>query len=339
MLDRFAAWMGRRRRATAPWEVPYSPVASEDDVFHCFRLLLGRHPHPEEWRGHSAAAGQPLQGVVASYLNSLECARRGLLLPPERPSLAVAELEGFRIHVDTADAAVGRHVAAGGYEPDVTAVFRRVLRPGMGVVDAGANIGYFTLLSAAVVGPDGWVLAVEPNPVNARMLEASRGLNGFGQVVVAQVAAGRETGLLVLHASHSNGTTSAAPGGLDGLLASVTVPAVRIDALVPAGQRVDLIKVDVEGAEYNALLGAEATIARCRPVIVSEFSPELMPGISGVSGEEYLAWLIGRGYGLSVVEPDGSLRACGADAGAVMRAYGERGTDHIDIVAEPAGLA
>ena len=118
---------------------------------------------------------------------------------------------------------------------------------------------------------------------------------------------------------------------------AVTVPAVRIDALVPPGQRVDLIKVDVEGAEYNALLGAEATIARCRPVIISEFSPDLMPGISGVSGEAYLGWLIGQGYALSVVQPDGSLLACGGNRAAVMRAYAERGTDHVDLVAEPDG--
>ena len=334
MIARMGTWLGRRRKTV--WDLPYEPAATADDVFHCFRLLLGRHPHREEWSGHSAHVGQPLPGVVASYLNSLECVRRGLLAPTERPALTVAELDAFRIWVGTDDAAVGRHVLADNYERDVTAVFRRVLRPGMGVVDLGANIGYFSLLSAALVGPSGSVLAVEPNPANARMLEASRALNGFGHVTVAQVAAGRDTGLLVLNASHSNGTTAPAPDDIDRLLAAVTVPAVRLDALVPADRRIDLIKVDVEGAEYNALLGGRETIARCRPAIISEFSPDLMPGISGINGEGYLGWLVGQGYGLSVIQPDGSLLTCGADRGAVMREYAGRGTDHIDLLALPA---
>lgn len=334
MIARMGTWLGRRRKAV--WDIPYEPAATADDVFHCFRLLLGRHPHREEWPGHSAHIGQPLPGVVAGYLNSLECTRRGLLAPPARPSLTVAELDAFRIWVQADDAAVGRHVLADNYERDVTAVFRRTLRPGMGVIDLGANIGYFTLLSAALVGPSGSVLAVEPNPANARMLEASRALNGFDHVMVAQVAAGRDTGLLVLNTSHSNGTTSAAPDDIDRLLAAVTVPSVRLDALVAPDRRVDLIKVDVEGAEYNALLGGRETIARCRPAIITEFSPELMPGISGIDGEGYLGWLTGQGYELSVIQPDGSLRACGADRAAVMREYAARGTDHIDLLALPA---
>ena len=154
MFERIGDWLYRRRKPEPslgtqdPWTIPYSPVATESDVFHLFRLLLGRHPHREEWAGHSAKAGQPLPGVVASYLNSLECARRDLLAPPARPSLAVAEGDGFRLHVDLEDAAVGRHVHAGRYEPDVTAVFRRLLRPGLGVIDVGATIGYFARRAA-----------------------------------------------------------------------------------------------------------------------------------------------------------------------------------------------
>ena len=278
--------------------------------------------------------GEDLAGVVASYVNSLEFHRRGLLQQDHMEDLALDELPDFRIYTAGGDAAVGRHVRGDNYERDVTAVFREVLRPGMGVLDIGANIGYFTMLSAALVGPSGWVLALEPNPRNARMLEASRRANGFGHVVVSQTAAGREVGLLVLHRAHSNGTTSALPDELNALLGAETVPCVRADALVPAAQRIDLIKADVEGAEYLALSGCTGLIERWRPVIVSEFSPSLMPGISGVDGVAYLSWIIGLGYRLHVVEPDGSLLAA-ADAGAVMAEHARRGTDHVDILARP----
>ena len=321
----------------APWTGSFSPVATADDILACFRLLLGRLPHREEWRGHAMRVGEPLETVVGSYVNSLEFSRRGLGDPGALGLVELARLPAFSIYTETDDAAVGRFVRTDNYEADVTAVFRRFVQPGWHVLDLGANIGYFTMLSAALVGPSGSVMAIEPNPNNARLIEASRRVNGFSQVRVVQVAAGREAGLLVLHRAHSNGTTSAAPDDTAGLIASETVACVRVDGIVPRGRRIGLIKADVEGAEYLALSGCLRIIRRDRPVIVTEFSPSMMPGISGISGPAYLSWLIGLGYRLSIVLPDGSLR--GADPEAIMQEHEERGIDHLDLVAEPMPAA
>jgi len=321
----------------APWDRPYLTVADERDIYHCFRLLLGRSPNREEWRGHAMREGEDLASVVASYLNSLEFARRGLLNPAALADVVLTSSDAFSIHTAKDDLAVGKYVRELNYESDVTALFRHVLRPGMGVLDIGANIGWFSMLSASIVGASGHVVAVEPNPRNARLLEASRRENGFDHVQVLQMAAGHETGLLVLNTSHSNGTTSGLPDGIGRLLDAETVPCVRLDALLPRERRIDLIKVDVEGAEYNALLGCTETIARWHPVIVSEFSPDMMVGISGITGPEYLAWLGGLGYAIAVIEPDGTTTGAGGDVELVMRHYFERGSDHIDIVATPTG--
>ena len=315
-----------------PDQVPAFPdTASLDDINACFRLLLGRAPNPEEWRGHSMQAGQPLDRVVAGYVGSLEFARRGLLREDESSRPILTALPDFQIYSASDDAAVGCHVRAGSYEPEVAACFRRILQPGMGVLDIGANIGFFTMLSAALVGPGGHVLAIEPNGRNVRLLEASRRVNGFSQVTVAQLAAGAETGVLSLHRSHSNGTASQPGADIAALLGAETVGCVRPDALVTAERRIDLIKVDVEGAEYLALSGCSAIIRRDRPALISEFSPGLMPGISGISGPAYLAWLVGQGYALSLVMPDGGLQP--EDAEGVMAAYVQRNTDHVDILA------
>ncbi len=330
----FARWTRRRVRQA----VPDPSLATQDDILACFRLLLGRAPNPEEWRGHSAQAGQDLSRVVASYLNSLEFARRGLLAPGSAGPPQLAAFDGFRLFASPDDLLIGRHVLAGQYEPEVEAVFRETLRPGMAVIDIGANIGFFTMLAASLVGPQGAVLAVEPNPDNARLIEASRRLNGFGHVTTAALAAGRTTGLLVLNTSHSNGTTSEPADDPRTLLGARAVPCLAVDALVAAtwtGRGVGLIKVDVEGAEYNALLGAAGIIARDRPSIVSEFSPAAMPGISGVTGPEYLAWLHRQGYALSVIQPEGPPLDAGQDSGAVMDEYERRGVDHIDLLARP----
>ncbi len=314
--------------------VPFSGRATARDIFYCFRLLLGRHPNPEEWRGHAMRTGEDLQAVVTSFTGSLEFAR-GRLSRPAQAGALLTEIEGFLIYSDADDALVGRAVRDGVYEPEICALFHRHVRPSMNVLDIGANIGFFALLSATLVGPAGHVTAVEPNPRNARLLEASRRRNDFANISVLQLAAGSEHGLLVLHTSFSNGTTASLPDDPDAVLAAETVPAVRLDALLPQGRPIGLIKIDVEGAEYAALRGCEATIRRDRPVIISEFSPGLMPGISGVDGTDYLGWLIGLGYALSVVCPDGTLLPAGQDIGPVMRAYETRQTDHIDIFAEP----
>jgi hypothetical protein len=97
-----------------------------------------------------------------------------------------------------------------------------------------------------------------------------------------------------------------------------------------------LIKIDTEGAELNALIGLSETINRDRPVIVSEFSPATLPGISRCSGPEYLRFLIARGYRIGVIERDGTETGFGDDVDGVMGAYSRSGVDHIDIIAMPS---
>ncbi|HET7700069.1 MAG TPA: FkbM family methyltransferase [Candidatus Limnocylindria bacterium] len=329
----------RRGRAPAtrdlrrPWLIKQGP-ATVEDIFYCFRLLLGRPPNREEWGGHAAQAGEELDTVVRSYLGSLEFARRAEALAAHQlgDRVTLVRSSGFSIYVPEDDVAVGQHVKRDAYEPNVTAVFRDRLRPGMHVLDVGANIGYYTMLSAALVGPSGSVTAIEPNPSCIKLLEASRRANGFAHVTVLQVAAGRDRGLLVLHGSHSNAMTSAPPDDAGALIRSRTVPSFRIDDLVPADRKIDFVKIDVEGAEHNALSGAVGLIRRCHPTIVSEFSPYTMPGISGVDGRQYLRFLLELGYSMWVIGDGGALRSCGTDPEKVMAAFDESGVDHIDIL-------
>jgi FkbM family methyltransferase len=308
-------------------------TATPEDIFYCFRLLLGRSPNLEEWEGHVANAGNDLDAVIRSYMGSLEFSRRAEHLMSHRANdrVSLVSAKGFSIYVEDDDPAVGHHVKQDAYEPHVTAVFRDRLRPGMHVVDIGANIGYYTMLSASLVGPSGSVTAIEPNPSSAKLLEASRRANSFENVTVAQVAAGRALGLLVIHGSYGNVMTSAIPDDAAALISSTTVPTFRVDDLVPRDRKIDFVKIDVEGAEYNALLGASALIRRCHPMIVSEFSPSTMPGISGIDGRGYLRFLLGFGYRIAVIEAGGALRDCGTDPEPVMDAFASRGADHIDL--------
>ena len=169
---------------------PFAVAATAEDIYYCFRLLLGRNPSPTEWSGHSSLAGNDLSSVVRSYLDSPEFANRGLIARSLASDITLTEAPGFLIYTVADDLAVGKHVAAGGYELHVAAVLRSRLQPGMGVIDLGANIGFFTMLAASLVGAEGTVLAVEPNLANVRMIEASRRANGFGHVSIAACGAG-----------------------------------------------------------------------------------------------------------------------------------------------------
>jgi FkbM family methyltransferase len=320
-----------------PIPAAYAKTASYEDIFYCFRLLLGRNPNPEEWPGHSSRVGEDLENVVSSYVTSREFAERDLLNKTYSSNrVDLVRLPRFSLFASSDDLAVGRHVHGGTYEPEVAVIFNRYVKPGMSVVDIGANIGYFTMLSASLVGLSGLVVAVEPNPENIKLLEASRRVNGFDQVLVIQAAAGRRTGLLALNVSYSNGITGELPAELDAVFASRPVPCFALDALLPTDRRINLVKIDTEGAELNALIGLSQTIDRDRPVIVSEFSPGSLPGISHCSGPEYLRFLIAKGYRIGVIGPDGSESRWEDDVDGVMGAYSRSGIDHIDIIATPS---
>jgi FkbM family methyltransferase len=318
-----------------PPRTEHSKTATSEDIFYCFRLLLGRNPNPEEWPGHSSRVGEDLENVVSSYVTSREFSERGMLNKTYRDQVELVRLPRFSLFASNDDLAVGRHVRSGAYELGVAAIFSRYVKPGMSVVDIGANIGYLTMLLASLVEPSGLVVAVEPNPENIKLLEASRRVNGFDQVLVIQAAAGRQTGLLALNVSHSNGMTGELPGNLDAIFASRPVPCFTLDDLLPRERHFNLVKIDTEGAELNALIGLSQTIDRDRPVIVSEFSPGMLPGISRCTGPEYLRFLIAKGYRIGVIEHDGSETSFGDDVEGVMEAYSRSGVDHIDIIATP----
>ena len=173
--------------------------ASVEDIFYCFRLILGRNPNPEERSGHFSRVGEPLTEVVRSYIQSIEFERRNLHTGKNLDDVTLVQRDGIALYVDPNDPNVGRHVVAGDYEPHVRAMFHRFLAPGMLALDIGANIGVFTMLAAQLVGPTGRVIAVEPNPANVRLIESSRRRNGFAQVDIHCIAAAERAGLLVLY--------------------------------------------------------------------------------------------------------------------------------------------
>lgn len=148
-----------------------------------------------------------------------------------------------------------------------TPLMRRIksLPAGATYLDVGANIG-LTAITAAVARPDLRIIAFEPVPSNANLLEQNVRANGISNCAVVHSAVGSEQGHLTMS---DNGPWSVVSAG------GVRVPVTTLDAYCAehlAGVKIDLIKIDVEGYEPNVLANAQETIARWHPIVFMEFN-------------------------------------------------------------------
>ena len=197
----------------------------------------------------------------------------------------------------------------GWWEPGTVALMRRVVRPGWTVFDFGAHVGYYSTLLSELVGSEGAVHAFEPHPGNRDVLRGN--LRGSTNVTVVPRAVSDRIERRPFHFSSNTGRHSLFESSFmqqDGMV--VEVECTTIDAYWASIGRptVELLKIDVEGAEVLAMSGAVEMLNRCPDItIVSEFYPENLRN-AGSGPAEYLALLAGLGLSIQTILDDGSLR-------------------------------
>jgi FkbM family methyltransferase len=152
------------------------------------------------------------------------------------------------------------------YEYEKVQWFHSFLEPGMTVLDIGANKGYFSLLSARLMNDEGTVHSFEPEVENCKWLRESIEANGYTCISVFEVAAFSDHTKRLLHYGHKSGHHSIVT---DKGLGECNVFTRTLDSLIPDQQynRVDIIKIDVEGAEQEVLEGAREMIAQFSPIL------------------------------------------------------------------------
>jgi FkbM family methyltransferase len=170
-----------------------------------------------------------------------------------------------------------------------------LLAPGEVFVDGGANVGLFSLRAAPVVGPSGRVVACEPVPGTMKLLRANAALNDFPALDLHQVALSDEPGTRAFSAfEDGSGLASFAPLSDGG--AAIRVATTTLDEVTePFGDRVSLVKLDIEGAEVKAIRGAQRLIARSAPMFLVEIEPEHLAR-QGSSVDDLRASLAPQGY-------------------------------------------
>jgi len=209
-----------------------------------------------------------------------------------------------------------------GYDPDVARAIQRFAGPGLHCIDVGANVGAVTLPMAKRVGPAGRVLAVEPGPPYVERLRDNLAANPALEQRVTIVAEGlsESVGTLLWKPDpahpYNAGMSAAHPYAVPGEL---PVPVTTMDALVArqGWERVDFVKIDVEGMELEVLRGAENTLETLRPVVLFETMEVFRTLRREQTGHpdvfaEIERWLQGLGYALYALEADGRLKAVDA---------------------------
>jgi FkbM family methyltransferase len=182
----------------------------------------------------------------------------------------------YNMFVDTHDTGLVPHIMMDGFwEYWNTQFMVATVKPGMTVIDVGANFGYFSLLLADLVGPDGRLICVEPNPDIVAYLRRSLCANGFDRrAAISEVALGKEpsgsVSFCVPLAFFMNGRVATADDTAQNGGKLITVAATNIDTLTKDLTRLDFLKIDAEGAEADILEGMADTIKRFHPAIFME---------------------------------------------------------------------
>lgn len=170
-------------------------------------------------------------------------------------------------------------------------VLAQILKPGDSFIDCGANVGLWSLVASATVGPQGRVLAIEPNPLTANKLLNNIALSMFDNMTVKTCAVGDATGELLLQAETEHNISRVVPicSGK-----TIQVAAQRLDDLIGAGKFAGC-KIDVEGFELQVLKGAQKFLTEQKPWLCVEFN-SILSGVKTLREWDVHNFLTQRGY-------------------------------------------
>jgi FkbM family methyltransferase len=187
------------------------------------------------------------------------------------------------------------------FEPDEVALVKQQVKPGDVIIDIGANIGYYTLLFAQLAGDTGHVVAFEPDPENFALLYKNIHLNQYRNVTLVQKAVATKNSFATLYLCDDN-------KGMHRLYdsvccqSSIEVKTVCLDDYLPQlVKKVDFVKIDIEGAEYNALQGMQKILTQQQPKLLTEFSPAALFEY-GIKPQTYVNFLTSLGFDLYQVD-------------------------------------
>jgi FkbM family methyltransferase len=235
-----------------------------------------------------------------------------ILSPVSRGSLVVQlkEYEG-EFEIDVRSHILRTILKEKTYEQDLAMLVRQNIDPNMDVIDVGANFGLYTILCSKLISQNKRVLAIEPDPEAIEYLSKNVANNNCSNVIIYKGIAieksqSRQLSIIPGMSEYSS-VGSISHKAVDGVRSTVvTVPGETIDGLVERYKlSPGLIKMDIEGGEYSALMGAIATLQKYKPVILLEVSNDLLQA-QGSSSKSIEMLLLKNNY--KVLNADDKFR-------------------------------
>jgi len=201
------------------------------------------------------------------------------------------------------------------WEPYTSELFKAALKPGLTVLDLGAHYGYFSLLAAQCVGPDGKVYAFEPSKANFQILKKNMELNKFSNVIPVNRAVSDTNVSMPFFYNQETGVTGSLFPLHKPKESTVPVECVTIDHFLP-GRTIDVIKMDIEGSEPNALKGMAKTLSISKDIVLFvEINPACLSQ-AGVKPLDFLSQLNDAGFDCQIIDEENRcLRSIDTDLG------------------------
>lgn len=223
----------------------------------------------------------------------------------------------------------------GHHEPALDRFFLKILKKGDNYIDVGGQVGLTTVMAATIIGPEGRVIAIEPDTYNYKMLRRSLRLNNLSNVKTFNLAAGDECGEAVFENETLSGLTQKASDGESGRKVKITT----IDELVrnEGLKSLSFLKIDIDGPDFKALLGAKETIGRHRPVIVIEVS--FWWKRFGYGFQDLYRFLHDLDYEIAVSRRKGLDLTSIGESTDLPKGWGEEKGKAINVYAVPASYA
>jgi FkbM family methyltransferase len=282
---------------------------TREHIEWAYRLFLDREPESEATVAGKLATWSTTQELRVDFMTAAEFkAKNKDLAVTNESTVVIKEIgPGLRLFVDLSDQVIGMGIIRGSYEAAELDFIRRHLKRGQIALDLGANIGFFAIQMAALVGRGGRVSAFEPVPRHADLLARSVAENSFAErVELVRAAVSEAPGKGNLFAGsdslnhggsylHRPGATPEVSGNLIG------VPIIQLDSF-PLRRPVSFIKIDVEGAEPLALRGARRLLREDRPTILAELNPPQLARVAAATPAGLLAEMAALGYACNTLD-------------------------------------
>lgn len=264
-----------------------------------------------------------LESLLEIFQNSPEYTklqqRKKFLMSPQNNShashishIARKIIDDITLFYDTGDKVLSEIFSKNEYEKATTNAVMKLVKPGMNVINIGANIGYFTLLMARQVGPTGKVFAFEPSHNTVKFLQKNVDVNGYTNVEIHAKAVSNKNGKadFWIGKSSTYSFLSEMKTQSYSQLTKVEVEITTIDDFFrEKNAKIDFIMMDAEGSEKYILEGSQKALQNNPDIeIITEYNPFTLK-LAETDGKSFLDMIEKLGFSIFLIdEKDGKIK-------------------------------